>query len=155
MIILKKVMVLLCVLIGSLVFCSCSKDQILGNYNNIIQLAGDTTLTNNHSLKGERKYGTDHYTGTYKADYKDFSDTEYLFGGTSIERENGKDIKITCDLEVSDGTAQLFWTSGSNEPVILLETSGSYAETITLPEGSNYIGICGKSFTGHIELNIE
>lgn len=155
MITLKKIIVLVLVLIGSLLFCACSKDQILGNYNNIIQLAGNTTLTNDLSLKGERKYGTDHYTGTYKSDYKDFSDTEYLFGGTSIERENGKDIKVSCDLEITDGTAQLFWTSGSNKPVTLLEASGSYAETITLPEGSNYIGICGNSFTGHIELNIE
>lgn len=155
MITLKKIIVLLCVFIGCSLFCSCSKDQILGGYNKVIQLAGNTTLTNDISLKGERKYGDDHYTGTYKAEYKDFSDTEYLFGGTSIDRENGKDISISCNLEITDGTAQLFWTSGSNEPVILIEVSGSYTDTITLPEGSNYIGVCGKSFTGNIDLNIE
>ena len=39
--------------------------------------------------------------------------------------------------------------------VILLETADSYSETITLPEGGNYIGIIGNNFTGHLEMNIE
>ncbi len=67
----------------------CSKDEILDQYNNVVQSAGNTTLTSDFSLKGDRAYGDDCYTGTYTADYKDFSKTEYLFGGTSIERENG------------------------------------------------------------------
>lgn len=120
-----------------------------------MQLAGNATLTGDFSLKGKRTYGDDHYTGTYVADYKDFSKTEYLFGGTSIERENGKDISVSCDLEITEGTAQVFWISGSNDPVILLETTDSYSETITLPEGGNYIGITGNNFTGHLEMNIE
>lgn len=133
----------------------CSKDGILDKYNNVIQLAGNATLTGDFSLKGKRTYGDDHYTGTYVADYKDFSKTEYLFGGTFIERKNGKDISVSCDLEVTGGTAQVFWISGDDDPVILLEASGSYSETITLPEGGNYIGITGNNFTGHIEMNIE
>ena len=119
----------------------CSKDEILDQYNNIVQSAGNTTLTSDFSLKGDRAYGDDCYTGTYTADYKDFSKTEYLFGGTSIERENGKDISVSCDLEITEGTAQVFWISGSDDPVILLEATDSYSETITLPEGGNYIGI--------------
>ena len=30
-----------------------------------------------------------------------------------------------------------------------------YSDTITLPDGGNYIGIECESFTGSIELNIE
>ena len=45
--------------------------------------------------------------------------------------------------------------SGSDDPVILLEATDSYSETITLPEGGNYIGITGNNFTGHLEMNIE
>ncbi len=133
----------------------CSKDEILNQYNNVVQSAGNTTLTGDFSLKGKRTYGDDHYTGTYVADYKDFSKTEYLFGGTSIERENGKDISVSCDLEITEGTAQVFWVSGSDDPVILLEATDSYSETITLPEGGNYIGIMGDNFTGHLEIDIE
>ena len=49
----------------------------------------------------------------------------------------------------------MFWVSGSDDPVILLETADSYSETITLPEGGNYIGIIGDNFTGHLELDIK
>ena len=143
------------ILMLSLSLAGCSKDEILDQYNNVIQLAGNAALTGDLSLKGNRKYGDDHYTGTYIADYKDFSKTEYLFGGTSIERENGKDISVSCNLEITEGTAQVFWISGSDDPVILLETSNSYTETLTLPEGGNYIGITGSNFTGHLEMNIE
>ncbi len=96
----------------SLSLAGCSKDEILDQYNNVVQSAGNTALTSDFSLKGDRAYGDDCYTGTYTADYKDFSKTEYLFGGTSIERENGKDISVSCDLEITEGTAQVFWISG-------------------------------------------
>ena len=153
----KKIfsLVLVCTLAIGLSLTGCSKDEILDQYNNVVQLAGNATLTRDLSLKGKRMYGDDHYTGTYVADYKDFSKTEYLFGGTSIERENGKDISVSCDLEITEGTAQVFWVSGSDDPVILLEATGSYSETITLPEGGNYIGVTGNNFTGHLEVNIE
>ena len=139
----------------SLVLAGCSKDEILDQYNNVVQSAGDTVLTSDFSLKWNRTYGDDCYTGTYTADYKDFSKTEYLFGGTSIERENGKDISVSCGLEITKGTAQVFWASGSDDSVILLETTDSYSETITLLEGGNYIGITGNNFTGHVELDIK
>ena len=153
----KKIfsLVLVCTLAIGLSLTGCSKDEILDQYNNVVQLAGNATLTGDLSLKGKRTYGDDHYTGTYVADYKDFSKTEYLFGGTSIERENGKDISVSCDLEITEGTAQVFWVSGSDDPVILLEATDSYSETITLPEGGNYIGITGNNFTGHLEMKIE
>ena len=143
------------ILMLSLSLAGCSKDEILDQYNNVVQSAGNAALTSDFSLKGNRTYGDDCYTRTYTADYKDFSKTEYLFGGTFIERENGKDISVSCDLEITEGTAQVFWVSGSDDPVILLEATDSYSETITLPEGGNYIGITGNNFTGHLEMNIE
>ncbi len=143
------------ILMLSLSLVGCSKDEILDQYNNVVQSAGNAALTSDFSLKGNRTYGDDCYTGTYTADYKDFSKTEYLFGGTSIERENGKDISVSCDLEITGGTAQVFWVSGSDDPIILLEATNSYSEIITLPEGGNYIGIIGNNFTGHLEMNIE
>lgn len=153
----KKIisLVLVCTLAIGLSLTGCSKDDILDQYNNVVQFAGNATLTGDLSLKGKRMYGDDHYTGTYVADYKDFSKTEYLFGGTFIERKNGKDISVSCELEITEGTAQVFWISGSDDPIILLDASDSYSETLTLPEGGNYIGITGDNFTGHLEMNIE
>ena len=107
------------------------------------------------SLEGTKEKGIDDYTGTYTADYENFSDTEYVFGGTSIKREAGKELSIDCTLEVTEGTAKVFWISGSDEAVTLIETTGTYSDTITLPDGGNYIGIECEDFTGNIELNIE
>ena len=87
--------------------------------------------------------------------YANFSGTEYLFGGTSIKREAGKELSIDCTLEITEGTAKVFWISGSDEAVTLIETTGTYSDTITLPDGGNYIGIECENFTGNIELNIE
>ena len=83
------------------------------------------------------------------------SGTEYLFGGTSIKRESGKELSIDCTLEITEGTAKVFWISGSDEAVTLIEATGTYSDTITLPDGGNYIGIECENFTGNIELNIE
>ena len=151
----KIVLALTFVLVGSFMLVGCSKDEILNHYNNIVQSAGSIELTGKSSLQGEKEKGIDDYTGTYTADYANFSGTEYLFGGTSIKREAGKDLSIDCALEVTDGTAKVFWISGADEEVTLLETTGTYSDTITLPEGGNYIGIECEDFTGSIELNVE
>lgn len=152
----KKVLFLIMTFIFAIsMLTGCTKDQILDQYNHAIQAAGSVTLTDSFLLKGEREYGIDHYTGTYIADYRDFSKTEYLFGGTFIERENGKNLTVSCQLEITEGAAQIFWISGDSAPVILLDKDGTYTDTITMPEGGNYIGIAGDGFTGSLELCIE
>lgn len=133
---------------------SIDKDKVLGTYNDVIQSAGKATLTKGISLKGDREFGSDKYVGTYKADYKKFTGTEYLFGNTSIDRENGNSVAITCTFDVKDGTARLFWLSGAEEPVALLEGSGEYSDTVELPEGGNYFGITGDGLKGSVKLTI-
>ena len=151
----KIVLALTFVLVGSFMLSGCSKDEILDHYNNIVRSAGSIELTGKSSLQGEKEKGIDDYTGTYMADYANFSGTEYLFGGTSIKREAGKELSIDCTLEITKGTAKVFWISGSDEAVTLIEATGTYSDTITLPDGGNYIGIECENFTGNIELNIE
>ncbi len=152
----KKIVLSLCLIIlGTSVLSGCTKDEVLNQYNNIVQSAGSIALTRNSSLQGTKEKGIDDYTGSYTANYKNFSDTEYLLGGTSIKREAGKELSIDCTLEVMEGTAKVFWISGSDEAVTLIEITGTYNDTITLPEGGNYIGIEGENFTGCIELNAK
>lgn len=152
----KKIFLsLILILIGVSTLSGCTKDEILNHYNNVVQSAGSIELTGKLSLQGKKEKGIDDYTGSYQADYENFSDTEYLFRGTSIKREAGKDISVTCTLEVLSGTAKVFWISGADEAVTLLETTGTYSDTITLPDGGNYIGIECEDFTGKIEMNIK
>ncbi len=151
----KKSLVLLLMISCCLALTGCSKDQILGHYNQAIQIAGFAELTKNHHLTGQRKTGVDDYTGTYTANYEDASITEYIFDGTAIERATGKNITVTCTLTVTKGSAKVFWLSGSNEPAVLLEGSGTYIEELILPDGGNYFGIEGEGFTGKVEMRIE
>lgn len=152
----KKIVLSLClILCGVSILSGCTKDEVLNQYNNIVQSAGSIALTGNSFLQGTKEKGIDDYTGSYTADYENFSDTEYLFGGTSIKREAGKELSIDCELEVTKGTAKVFWISGADEAVTLIETTGTYSDIITLPEGGNYIAIECEDFTGSIELNME
>ena len=130
------------------------KDKALDAYNGMIQNAGKVTLTKSIFLKGDRKFGADNYIGTYKADYKHFTGTEYLFGGTAIERKNGKHVTITCTFDVTDGTAKLFWHCGSKDPAVLLDGSGKYSDTVELLKGGNYFGITGDDMKGSVKLTI-
>ena len=98
----KIVLALAFVLLGSFMISGYSKDEILDHYNDIVQSAGAIELTGKLSLEGSKEKGIDDYTGTYTADYKNFSDTEYLFGGTSIKREAGKELSIDCTLEITE-----------------------------------------------------
>ncbi len=133
----------------------CSKDEILDTYNSAIRIGGYAQLTGNWSLEGQRKYGVDHYTGTYTANYEEFSGAEYLFGGTSIGREAGNEIEIACNLNIKDGKAKLLFQSGSDDPQILIESTGEYSELIKLPPSGNYILVEGDDFTGSIKLEIK
>lgn len=74
---------------------------------------------------------------------------------TRNRNHNRRQLSIDCTLEITEGTAKVFWISGSDEAVTLIEATGTYSDTITLPDGGNYIGIECEDFTGNIELNIE
>ncbi len=151
----KGVLLVFCMFFCIGALCGCSKDEILESYNEVIQFAGNFRLTSDFLLEGRRKCGVDRYTGEYTADYDNFSKTEYLFGGTTIDREYGKEVSVFCRIEGESGSAELFWESGSEETTVLLDADGTYRETLTLPEGGNYIGIAGEHFTGEVELRIE
>ena len=151
----KKLVFSFCLIIlGASLLSGCTKEEILDRYNHVVQSAGSMALTEKASLQGTKERGIDDYTGAYTADYENFSGTEYLFGGTSINREAGKAATVECTLEVTEGSAKVFWISGAGEAVTLLETAGTYRSTITLPEGGNYIGIECADFTGSIALHI-
>ena len=89
-----------------LLLSGCSKEEVLEKYNAVVEKVGEVQLTNDINLQGKRDYGEDYYTGTYQAEYKKFSDTEYLFGGTTIERAAGKQVELFCNLEITKGEAE-------------------------------------------------
>ena len=131
------------------------KDTLVGAYGSLVDAAGSWALTPDHSLQGERIQGEDDYTGVYEADYQDFSGTELLFGGTTLDRAAGNTVELSCSLDIEEGEAAVFLCSGSDDPVILLSGSGDYSSTIEVGGGSTYIGVWGEEANGSASIQIE
>ena len=131
------------------------KDAILNAYGSLVDAAGALALTPDRSLQGERVRSEDDYTGTYEADYEDFSGTELLFGGTTLDRAAGTTVELTCSLHIEEGEAAVFLCSGGEDPVVLLSESGDYASTIEVGGRSTYIGVWGEEANGSASIQIE
>ena len=131
------------------------KDTLVGAYGSLVDAAGSWALTPDRSLQGERVRGEDDYTGTYEAGYEDFSGTELLFGGTTLDREAGDTVELSCSLNIEEGEIAVFLCSGSEDPVILLSESGDYSSTIEVVGGSTYIGVWGEEANGSASIQIE
>ena len=104
-------------------------------------LAGDMTV--DELTAGVRRH--------YENGYNDVAD----FIAAHDDTLSPEVLEKARALEVTSGTAKVFWISGADEAVTLLETTGTYSDTITLPDGGNYIGIECENFTGNIEMDIE
>ena len=131
------------------------KDALVGAYGSLMDAAGSWALTPDRSLQGDRVRGEDDYTGTYEAGYEDFSGTELLFGGTTLDREAGNTVELSCSLNIEEGEIAVFLCSGSEDPVILLSESGDYSGTIEVGGGSVYLGVWGEGVTGSVSIQIE
>ena len=131
------------------------KDTLLDAYGSLVDAAGSWALTPDRSLQGERVRSEDDYTGTYEANYEDFSGTELLFGGTTLDRAAGNTVELSCSLDIEEGEAAVFLCSGSDDPVILLSGSGDYSSTIEVGGGSTYIGVWGEEANGSASIQIE
>ena len=131
------------------------KDALVGAYGSLVDAAGSWALTPDRSLQGERVRGEDDYTGTYEAGYEDFSGTELLFGGTTLDREAGNTVELSCALDIEEGEAAVFLRSGSEDPVLLLSESGDYSGTIEVGGGSVYLGVWGEGVIGSVSIQIE
>lgn len=131
------------------------KDAILDAYGSLVNAAGSWALTPDCSLHGDRILGEDGYTGTYEADYEVFSGMELLFGGTTLDREAGASVEVTCSFTIEEGEATVFLQSRSEEPVLLLSGDGDYSGNIEVNGGSTYLGIWGEGVTGSVSIKIE
>ena len=124
-------------------------------FGELVGDAGTAALTPQSKLQGHKENGADDYTGAYEATYSEFTGTEILFGGTTLEREAGSTIHITCSLSLESGEAAVFLRSGADDPVILLSESGEYDGTVEVDGTSTYIGVWGDQTDGTVSIEIE
>ena len=130
------------------------KVNILKGFNNVIESFSQHALTKDSDLQGERITDEDSYTGTYKASYNHYNGKEYLFGGTSLQRDDGNNLKITYSLNISSGSGTLYWQE-KDEKHIISDISSKNIYEFILSSGDNYIVFEGDDFTGNINIKIE
>lgn len=137
--------------------CACYRNpsRIVKAFGELVGDAGNAALTPQSKLQGHKENGVDDYTGAYEATYSEFTGTEILFGGTTLEREAGSTIHITCSLSLESGEAAVFLRSGADDPIILLSESGEYDGTIEVDGTSTYIGVWGDRADGTVSIEIE
>ena len=146
----KKIKILTAVLLSlclAFAVTGCSgdnlKDSVINGFNDMLQHFSKYALTDEKDLQGDKTKGEDTYTGSYTADYEDFNDKEYIFGGTALERDKGSELTVTYELTVDSGTARIVDTS----------KNGTYS--VTLDEGDNYLTLEGNDFCGSLQVVVE
>ena len=130
------------------------KDNIINGFNDMLQYFSRHALTDEKDLQGDKGEGEDTYTGSYHAEYDDFSGTEYIFGGTGLKRENGSNLTVTYKLTVDSGTVKFYWRD-KNEEEMIADTSDSGTYAVTLDEGDNYLTLEGNHFCGSLWVTVE
>lgn len=151
----KKILLLILCIGVMILLAGCGKDEILKTYNAAIRTISYLDLSGESSLEGERVFAGDGFTGSYAAQYEDFTGEERILGGAFIERPEGKRVIVTCTMTAESGVGRLFWQCGTADPAILLEAPGTLVQTVELPEASSVFGVRLKNFTGTVRLKIE
>lgn len=80
--------------------------------------------------------------------------SQYIFGGTALERDKGSELTVTYELTVDSGTAKLYWLDKGEEKMIA-DTSKNGTYSVTLDEGDNYLTLEGNDFCGSLQVVVE
>lgn len=151
------VLCVICVIAAAFGGCTAGyglKDHIIGGFNRALSSLSRFALTSDSQLQGSRTPGEDSFTGTYHADYSGFSGEEYLFGGTLLERHGGSDICVTYELQITDGSADIY-VADSEEKILLTDKSESGTYIWKISSGDHYISVRGDNLSGSLTFICE
>ncbi len=148
----NKLKTLIIILLTLTICTSCSTKQFLNFYQKVNERVGDIILTNERKLKGIRRFGTDHYTGTYQATYKNFQGEEVIFGGTTTKRDS-ENIHIKLTINDSSGNLKVIMHLKEKEEV-LATTNGTYEYVFPVKDGSNYLIVNASKYSGKLYIEI-
>lgn len=126
----------------------------LDEFNDWTDSFATHSITKDSRLVGERKKGVDDYVGAYEAEYDRFTGEEFIFGGTSLKRKEGSNLKATYSLTIQSGKAVLYWWDGQ-ENIEFSNVSDTGVYEFAIHAGKNFIVLAGEQFTGSLTLTVE
>ena len=113
---------------------------------------GETRLTKDAKLAGQRQTGSDDYTGTYRAECEDKTGREVLFGGGSIRR---RELKVSGTLKTQSGNATVQIKTGKDTTQLTPNEDGTFETTVSLTTGGSYVVVVYDHFVGEVEVSVE
>ena len=131
-----------------------SKDSAMNTYNNFLQDVSSLGITSDNKIQGERTFGIDEYVGNYKASYENATKEEVLFGGTTLNRENGNKIKLKLKVEKQSGDVAVIANLGTTEKILISDT-GECEKDIDIEGKSYYLNLKLDHLTGKVEIIAE
>lgn len=131
-----------------------SNDDLVNSYDNFLQDISLNGLTKDNKLEGKRKYGIDEYVGTYKANYNSKTKEETIFGGTTLDRKNGNNVKLKIKVEKQSGNIEIISNEGTESKVLINDT-GEIEKTVDVKEKSYYLKVKVTNFTGNVKIVAE
>lgn len=113
---------------------------------------GETPLTKDAKLAGQRQTGSDDDTGTYRAECEDKTGQEVLFGGGAIRR---RQLKVSGTLKTQSGTAAVQIKTGKDTTQLTPNANGAFETTVSLTTGGSYVIVVYDHFVGGVEVSAE
>ena len=150
----KKIIAFVLLLCMALSFTGCQfnyekPSEMLEKFEGWAENLGQSQITEDGDLIGERILSEDAYAGRYCADGEDETGKDVVFGGASVEK---RQLKV-YGTESGKATVRI----RQNWDVTEVETDedGNFETNLSLDNGGNYIMVNYEDFTGSIELYSE
>ncbi len=145
------IVVILCLML-SISACQTDSNKFYDFLNGIVQNAGNTQITEQHDLIGNRVLDKDAYTGRYNAYCEGNTGRDVIFGGGSIE---SKKLHVYGIIHTNTGKATVRIRLNEDIKELSVKEDGSFETHLSLNSGGNYIMMDYEDFNGEIELRSE
>ena len=126
-----------CLAIG-LLFCAlcalaaCSDEEVVTQFNEVLQAAGEKVLTSEADLQGTRTFGGGRLCGHLPSPVRRVHREETVFGGTALERDAGNEVTPLlypdpCGRDGAGAVPEWGQSAGS----AFCDTAGSHSATLS------------------------
>lgn len=124
-------------------------DEMDSYLDGVVEKIGDSQITEDKDLIGQRDFGDDAYCGSYVADCKNKAGRDVVFGGASTHE---RILLCHGSIQADAGTAEI--RIRMNDEIIILQTdeAGNFETELHLKSGGNYIMIDYSDFIGSVEM---
>ena len=124
-------------------------EEVDAYLDGVAEKIGDSQITEDDELIGQRDLSDDSYCGSYIADCNNQTGRDVIFGSASTEERT---LYVSGTVQTDSGSATV--RIRLNDEVIELtpDENGDFETELSLESGGNYMMVLYEDFTGLVEL---